>query len=491
MSKRIELDSSEHEELVIGLMNGKTQKQLAADLSISVDTVARILKENPLHNLGPNSLFQRNGKGKLKVRPKTVIATSDVKFTDIVITGDISDGIIIDYSELGDHSSGIQVIYGELTVGAIIEVDELDRVVSEKTADETLQYTNSLVEEFYINEVPKEIAESINIDIIESQIEDVNHTQEQTDSSVYEDSKAEISSSSWGNEYESDYYESSTSYDDGENYDETDEGDYYDEEFYEGKNQDSETESEVTKINEPVVETEFSEDEIEWSATSKYINITRGLESYSVNATHVSYRKILDLLLDNKLKEAIGLISIKEGLKEYTKGNIKIKGTKLFYKDNQIKTGLVSRIIADFESGKEFEKYVLFLDNLMDNTSYRAVNRLYDFLTANDIEITDDGYLMAFKVVTGDYKDCHTKTFDNSIGKVVEIPRNMVDEDNNQTCSYGLHVCSKSYIRHFRGNSDIVVKVKVNPADVVAIPFDYSNAKARVCKYTVIENAVV
>ena len=42
------------------------------------------------------------------------------------------------------------------------------------------------------------------------------------------------------------------------------------------------------------------------------------------------------------------------------------------------------------------------------------------------------------------------------------MARTRVNDDDTQTCSRGLHVCAKSYIRYFGSSSDKVVKVKVH-----------------------------
>jgi hypothetical protein len=109
-------------------------------------------------------------------------------------------------------------------------------------------------------------------------------------------------------------------------------------------------------------------------------------------------------------------------------------------------------------------------------------------VNANDIDITDDGHFIGWKVVRSTYMDCASNTFDNSPGKTVTMPRNQVDEDDQRTCSAGLHVCSKSYIGHFGSGSDRIVSVKVHPRDVVSIPVDYNDAKMRTCGYVVLED---
>jgi hypothetical protein len=73
---------------------------------------------------------------------------------------------------------------------------------------------------------------------------------------------------------------------------------------------------------------------------------------------------------------------------------------------------------------------------------------------------------------------------DNSVGKIVDMERNKVDDNKDQTCSTGLHFCGQSYLSHFGGER--VVIVKVHPADVVSIPSDYNGAKGRACRYEVI-----
>jgi hypothetical protein len=101
------------------------------------------------------------------------------------------------------------------------------------------------------------------------------------------------------------------------------------------------------------------------------------------------------------------------------------------------------------------------------------------------LPITPDGHFLAYKKVKVDYKDCYSGTMDNSVGQVVEMERNRVDDDKDRTCSTGLHFCSREYLNHFGGER--VVIVKINPRDVVSIPADYNNTKGRACRYEVID----
>lgn len=223
-----------------------------------------------------------------------------------------------------------------------------------------------------------------------------------------------------------------------------------------------------------------------WNASSKFISITEGRQTWNADNSHPGFKAALQKLVDGDIEGAIDNINIEQGITKFVQGNVRIEDGALFYKDIELKSGLTERIISAMEDGENFKRYLPFLENLMLNPSRRAVYRLFDFLNANDIDITDDGYFIGWKVVRSNYFDCASGTFDNSPGKVVTMPRNQVDEDDQRTCSTGLHVCSKSYIGHFGSRGDRIVSVKVHPRDVVSIPVDYGDAKMRTCGYIVV-----
>ncbi len=242
---------------------------------------------------------------------------------------------------------------------------------------------------------------------------------------------------------------------------------------------------EVEETEAPAPEAQYI-----WNASNKFISITDLSTHKTYPADHKTkgFKIALQRLIDGDIPGALEIINAEKGLTTFVKGNVKIDNGALFFKDIEIKSGLTERILDSMEKGENFERYLPFLENLMLNPSRKAVYRLFDFLVANDIEITDDGHFIAWKVVTKDYKDCRTNSFDNSPGVVVKMERNQVDEDDERTCSSGLHVCSKSYISYFQGGSDRVVSVKVHPRDVVSIPVDYGDAKMRTCEYLVLED---
>ncbi len=167
--------------------------------------------------------------------------------------------------------------------------------------------------------------------------------------------------------------------------------------------------------------------------------------------------------------------------------DVAIEGGAVTFKSKPVDNTLTARMLRQLREGFDLKPMARFLERLMRNPSYRAVQDLYPFLEYGKMPITEDGCFLAYKKVRVDYRDIRTGTFDNSIGQVVRMSRNSVDEDPNRTCSYGLHVCSFDYLPCYSSTPDDRVMIcKIDPADVVAIPRDYNNTKMRVACYEVI-----
>ena len=167
--------------------------------------------------------------------------------------------------------------------------------------------------------------------------------------------------------------------------------------------------------------------------------------------------------------------------------DVAIEGGTVTFKGNPVDNTLTARMLRQLREGFDLKPMARFLENLMQNPSYRAVQDLYTFLEYGKMPITEDGCFLAYKKVRANYHDIRTGTIDNSVGQVVSMLRNGVDEDPNRTCSYGLHVCSFDYLPSYASAPDDRVMIpKVNPRDVVAIPKDYNNTKMRVSRYEVV-----
>ena len=212
---------------------------------------------------------------------------------------------------------------------------------------------------------------------------------------------------------------------------------------------------------------------------------------YTITSTHIGYEKLKQAIKDNDWDTVKQVVDPAKEILTYGKGHVAVQGSKVFYKDREMVGVITQRLIDMYQEGFPVEPLILFMENLMQNPSKRAVEELYTFLEKGNLPLTPDGYFLAYKKVRHDFLDIHSGTMDNSPGKIVEMERNEVDDDQNRTCSAGLHFCSKDYLEHFGSRSsgdkkDRIVILKINPADVVSIPADYNATKGRACRYEVL-----
>lgn len=203
-------------------------------------------------------------------------------------------------------------------------------------------------------------------------------------------------------------------------------------------------------------------------------------KTISVNKADGRYKDVLACIKEGRLQDIPTVIDVKtffaqQGL-QIVDGLIHIDGSPM-------PDALSKRVLQFREEGLPFEPLLKFWENLKDNPSFNSRQMLYKFLEHNGHPLTDDGCFIAYRGVTEDFRDVHTKTFDNRVGQICEMPREKVDDNPNNTCSNGLHVACHDYAKGFGPQ---LIEVKVNPKDVVAVPTDYNGTKMRVCKFEVV-----
>lgn len=248
----------------------------------------------------------------------------------------------------------------------------------------------------------------------------------------------------------------------------------------------------------------------------KNIIIVINNKSYTISKdTHVSYNKIVEAINNNDWESVTTYVEPVKTIIKYGNGNISIDGNTILWKGQPFHNALSSKMIQMIRESLPVEPLVKFMENLMENPSARAVSELYGFLEKGNLPITTDGHFLAFKKVNGAYYDVYTQTVPNKLGHmftedevnrmpltvgkqqnvtvelvngntVISMPRNMVDDDRDRTCSTGLHFCSKQYLSCYSGSR--VLALKINPRDVVSIPSDYNDSKGRCCKYIIVDD---
>jgi hypothetical protein len=195
----------------------------------------------------------------------------------------------------------------------------------------------------------------------------------------------------------------------------------------------------------------------------------------------VRFPEVIKCIRENRLEEIPELIDTEA---VFRKKGLDLRDGILFMDGDALPDSLSKRVLDLVEQQLPIDIMVKFWQNLKQNPSFNSRKMLYDFLNHNGHPLTEDGCFVAYRGVTSEFKDKHTGKMDNSVGQVVTIDRNKVDDNPNNTCSTGLHVACHDYAKGF---GEKLIVVKVNPRDVVAVPTDYNGTKMRVCAFEVLE----
>jgi hypothetical protein len=201
-----------------------------------------------------------------------------------------------------------------------------------------------------------------------------------------------------------------------------------------------------------------------------------------------NFLPLVEAIKEEDWDKVIKLCNVEEVVKQNLKGtNIEIVGNQILLNGDPLSGYLVNKILAAVNQGFPVQHLLKFLQNLQMNPSMRARDELYAFLETEDLPVTEDGCFLAYKAVRSNFLDKHSGTIDNSVGRVVSLPRSAVDDDQSRGCSKGLHAGSLSYVKGFGSEAcgDVFLIVKINPMDVVCIPSE-DVRKLRCCKYEVV-----
>lgn len=206
----------------------------------------------------------------------------------------------------------------------------------------------------------------------------------------------------------------------------------------------------------------------------------------SVHVSQPNYKTVLEGIRAKDWAKVKGNLTIAHQLVNKSNGRMSIVDGEVFRDGRVLTGGVVDHILRLVDLDLPVKGEMAFLDKLMENPSSRAVREFNEFLLAAKLPITAEGNFRAYKVVRSNFTDKHSGTFDNTPGKTVEVPRNKVDDNSSNECSYGLHFCGYEYTKFFANRGDRLVEVEINPADVVAFPADHNKQKGRCSKYVVI-----
>lgn len=217
------------------------------------------------------------------------------------------------------------------------------------------------------------------------------------------------------------------------------------------------------------------------------------LVPHRLNSTHPTFGKLAFALRRKNFARVPQLLTIASEIANQSYGHVVIKKDGVYYKSRRIETALARKIVELMAHKQPIAIWLKFMENLYLNPSEDAQNELFEWLLSfngGKFCPTDDGCFIAYKYVNSDYTDCRTSTILNKPGCRPMMARTEVDANRENECSRGFHFCSLGYLGVFAGwnknNHGHIMAVKINPANVVAIPRDYNFTKGRTWTYEVL-----
>lgn len=231
-----------------------------------------------------------------------------------------------------------------------------------------------------------------------------------------------------------------------------------------------------------------------------------GEQPIVVDATHPNFERLRDGAVTKTLSadEARRLEDMSQEADQQFRritDRVSVANGRVYFDGDQVHGSLAQQIVRFIDAGVEdWKPLVAFMEKVAQNPTDHSREQLYDWLSARDFTITDEGNIIAYKGVmrdgNGEIVSIHSGPgivngkqmnghLPNPTGAVIEIARSYVTHDPAIGCHQGLHVGTYDYAHGFA--QGVLLKVEVNPRDVVSVPTDCGFQKMRVCRYRVLE----
>jgi len=227
------------------------------------------------------------------------------------------------------------------------------------------------------------------------------------------------------------------------------------------------------------------------------ITVLQGGKVYTATNNHPAFAQIIEGVIKDD-PQVFGLFDLAEQARqafEKVSDRISISDGRV-YVDGELVDNSLSAQISRFQKQGiyDFVPLVNFYEKVLQNRNGNSREQLYTWLNDRNFTITEDGDFIAYKGLKDDLTSVHSGeaivdgqtvygNVPNSVGSIVEMPRNRVNANAFEGCSTGLHAGTWEYASSFAPR---VVKVKINPRDVVSVPQDCDFQKLRTCRYEVL-----
>jgi hypothetical protein len=222
---------------------------------------------------------------------------------------------------------------------------------------------------------------------------------------------------------------------------------------------------------------------------------------YTLRKDHPNFTLARKAIYDARYEDLGDLIDIKKSVENFVEGDIEVRDEVVYYKGHRLHGVVVDKLIEMLRNGmKDSAPLVNFIKRLQANPSANSVNELYTFLSYKSLPSDEDGMVLGYKGVQGDYwsqtgnadtlvlqgKTNGNHQIFNGVGETIEVARRCVDDNKDNHCSFGLHVGSYDYANNWAGQNGKLLVVKFDPCDAVSVPTDCDFQKLRVSKYEVV-----
>jgi enamine deaminase RidA (YjgF/YER057c/UK114 family) len=271
-----------------------------------------------------------------------------------------------------------------------------------------------------------------------------------------------------------------------------------------------------------------------WNKNSNSVTVFVNGEVHTVPRDASNFGAVLDAIKMDDVDAVQSALDVMENIKTAVEAvvgdGVTITDDSVYVNGKKLHNVLSERILDFARDGLPVTPLVNFLKNLYKNPMLSLVKNpevlsllgltvasagdltdkfiddFYSFLSHRNLPLTEDGCFLAYKTVDSEYWSKASGSMKlvrgvsndsgrvyNAPGEVIECKREDVDPNRFAECSYGLHVGCLEYSGPggwYNNSSDKVVIVKVNPADVVAVPPDHNRTKMRTCAYEVLQDYV-
>lgn len=215
--------------------------------------------------------------------------------------------------------------------------------------------------------------------------------------------------------------------------------------------------------------------------------------------THLNFKEALDFLLSvtstdlflekqkiteedyeffKELHDTSNLVkSWSNGKLEITATSVKYQGKELA---DQLGEFLLEKFLRDPHDVDAFNAWTNFIEKLNNAQSYEICTNLFQFLSKQDLYISNDGTVYGFKAVNSDYTDIYSRTVDWTPGtEPVRFKDHEVQKSAEVHCGKGYHLSNWNYAKNFGRDGSHILLMAVNIEDIASIPSDHNFEKCR------------